>query len=190
VPVPVIGPPVIGAVVEIEVTVPPLPVADIVKVSVESLVVIVTPVPATIVSVSVAVSATMLVWVATAIVVNELLAFPLNVFQSVELKNPLVETPDCATCIDVPAPITAPVPPVMVRTAEVASVRFPFVSAGSLLLNVVQSVEDRAPLLVADAVGTCNVMTGVVVPFATVLDKSVPVVPKVRAATLVTVPTN
>jgi hypothetical protein len=118
------------------------------------------------------------------------LCFPLNVFQSVELKNPLVETPDCNTCIDVPVPITAPVPPVMVRTAEVASVRFPFVSAGSLLLNVVQSVEDRAPLLVADAVGTFNVITGVVVPFATVLDKSVPVVPKVRAATLVTVPTN
>ena len=31
-------------------------------------------------------------------------------------------------------------------------------------------------------------ITGVVVPFATVLDKSVPVVPKVSAATLVTVP--
>ena len=31
-------------------------------------------------------------------------------------------------------------------------------------------------------------ITGVVVPFATVLDKSMPVVPKVSAATLVTVP--
>jgi pentose-5-phosphate-3-epimerase len=41
--------------------------------------------------------------------------------------------------------------------------------------------------LAALAVGTCSVITGVVVPFATVLDKSVPVVPKVRAATLVTV---
>jgi len=32
------------------------------------------------------------------------------------------------------------------------------------------------------------VITGVVVPFATVLDRSVPVVPRVIAATLVTVP--
>jgi hypothetical protein len=63
------------------------------------------------------------------------LCLPLNVFQSVELKNPLVEAPDWATCMVVPVPITAPVPPVMVRTADVASVRFPFVSAGSLLLN-------------------------------------------------------
>ena len=31
-------------------------------------------------------------------------------------------------------------------------------------------------------------ITGVVVPFATVLDRSVPVVPRVSAATLVTVP--
>jgi hypothetical protein len=41
---------------------------------------------------------------------------------------------------------------------------------------------------VALAVGTCRVITGVVVPSATVLDKSVPVVPIVKAATLVTVP--
>jgi hypothetical protein len=75
---------VIGAVVEMDVTVPPLPVADIVKVSVRASVVIETPVPAAIVSVSVAESATMLVCVATAIVVNELLALPLNVVQSVD----------------------------------------------------------------------------------------------------------
>jgi hypothetical protein len=57
-----------------------------------------------------------------------------------------------------------------------------------LLLNVVQSVELNAPRLDAEAVGTCSVITGVVVPFATVLDRSVPVVPSVSAATLVTVP--
>jgi hypothetical protein len=59
-----------------------------------------------------------------------------------------------------------------------------------LLLNVVQSALDNAPRLVADAVGTCKVITGVVVPFATVELKSVPVVPIVKAATDVTVPTN
>lgn len=58
----------------------------------------------------------------------------------------------------------------------------------TLLLNVVQSVELNAPRLVADAVGTFNVMTGVVVGLATVELKSVPVVPKVNADTLVTVP--
>ena len=57
-----------------------------------------------------------------------------------------------------------------------------------LLLKVVQSVELNAPRLAAEAVGTCSVMTGVVVPFATVLDRSVPLVPRVSAATLVTVP--
>ena len=57
-----------------------------------------------------------------------------------------------------------------------------------LLLKVVQSAALKAPRLAADAVGTCSVMTGVVVGFATVLDRSVPVVPRVSAATLVTVP--
>lgn len=57
-----------------------------------------------------------------------------------------------------------------------------------LLLNVFQSVELNAPRFVADAVGTFSVMTGVVVPFATVEDRSVPVVPSVSAATDVTVP--
>ena len=59
---------------------------------------------------------------------------------------------------------------------------------GCLLLNVDQSVELNAPLLVAEAVGTFNVITGVVVPLATVDERSVPVVPKVSAATDVTVP--
>jgi hypothetical protein len=73
--------------------------------------------------------------------------------------------------------VAAPVLPVVVK-----------VIADCLPLNVVQSADDKAPLLVALAVGTCKVITGVVVPSATVLDKSVPVVPRVRAATLVTVP--
>ena len=55
-------------------------------------------------------------------------------------------------------------------------------------LNVVQSALDKAPLFVALAVGTFKVITGVVVPVATVLDKSVPVVPNVKADTLVTEP--
>ena len=55
-------------------------------------------------------------------------------------------------------------------------------------LKFVQSAELKAPLFVADAVGIFKVITGVVVPVATVLDTSVPVVPKVKAATDVTVP--
>ena len=57
-----------------------------------------------------------------------------------------------------------------------------------LLLNVVQSVLLKAPRLVAEAVGTFSVMTGVVVLVATDELKSVPVVPSVSAATDVTVP--
>ena len=59
-----------------------------------------------------------------------------------------------------------------------------------LLLNVVQSAALKAPRFKADAVGTFNVITGVVVLFATVELRSVPVVPRVSAATLVTVPFN
>ena len=58
-----------------------------------------------------------------------------------------------------------------------------------LLLNVLQSAEDNAPLLVAEAVGTFNVITGVVELLATEDVISVPDVPIVRAATDVTVPT-
>lgn len=57
-----------------------------------------------------------------------------------------------------------------------------------LLLKVVQSVELKTPRLVAEAVGTFSVMTGVVVLLATVELRSVPVVPSVSAATDVTVP--
>jgi hypothetical protein len=62
------------------------------------------------------------------------------------------------------------------------------VIAFCLLLNVLQSVLLNTPLFVALAVGTFNVITGVVVPFATEELKSVPDVPNVNAATLVTVP--
>ena len=55
-------------------------------------------------------------------------------------------------------------------------------------LNVLQSALDNAPLFAALAVGTFSVMTGVVVPLATVLPKSLPDVPIVNAATDVTVP--
>ena len=55
-------------------------------------------------------------------------------------------------------------------------------------LNDDQSALDNAPLFVALAVGTFKVITGVVVLFATVELKSVPVVPIVNAATDVTVP--
>lgn len=73
--------------------------------------------------------------------------------------------------------VDAPVVPVVVK-----------VIAPCLLLNVVKSVELSAPLLVADAVGTFNVITGVVVPVDTVLLKSVPTAFNVRADTDVTVP--
>ena len=56
----------------------------------------------------------------------------------------------------------------------------------SLPLNVLQSVELNAPRLAALAVGTFKVITGVVVPLATLELKSVPEVPNVKAATLVT----
>lgn len=75
------------------------------------------------------------------------------------------------------ANVAAPLEPVVVN--EIAAC-FP--------LNVDQSAALNAPRFAADAVGTFKVITGVVVPVATELDKSVPVVPNVNAATLVTVP--
>ena len=82
----------------------------------------------------------------------------------------------------------------MLRTSatNVADPELPVVVkviAFCLALNVLQSVELKAPLLIADAVGTFRVITGVVVLLATVELRSVPVVPIVRAATDVTVPT-
>ena len=76
-----------------------------------------------------------------------------------------------------PTKVDAPLVPVVVK-----------VSAFCLPLNAVQSAALNAPLFAADAVGTLSVITGVVVPFATVELKSAPVVPNVNAATDVTVP--
>jgi len=70
---------------------------------------------------------------------------------------------------DLPSVPAAPVPPI-------------------LLLNVVQSVDVRTPLLDADADGMFKAIDGVVVLFVTELLKSVPLAPKVNE-TLVTVPT-
>ena len=77
---------------------------------------------------------------------------------AIEIKPPVK---DCATLVTDPLPLP---------------------------LKVVQSAALNAPRLDAEAVGTFSVMTGVVVPVATVLVRSVPVVPSVSAATLVTVP--
>ena len=74
--------------------------------------------------------------------------------------------------------VLAPLEPVVVK-----------VMVFCLLLKVAQSALLSAPLFVALAVGTLSVITGVVVPVATVELKSVPLVPIVKADTLVTVPT-
>ena len=73
-------------------------------------------------------------------------------------------------------------PPVVDETEVTVPVLF------VLLLNVLQSELDKAPLFEAEAVGTFKVITGVVVPLTMVLDKSVPLVPNVIDATDVTVP--
>ena len=64
----------------------------------------------------------------------------------------------------------------------------PLVSAACLPLKVDQSAALSAPRLLAEAVGTLRVMTGVEVSVATEEVRSVPVVPRVKAATLVTLP--
>ena len=58
----------------------------------------------------------------------------------------------------------------------------------NLLLKLVQSAALSAPRLAAEAVGTFNVTTGVVVALATVEVISVPEVPIVKALISVTVP--
>ena len=114
----------------------------------------------------------------------------LNVVQSAALKAPLfraeaVGTFKVITGVVVPVAtvlvISVPVVPIVIADTDV-TVPEP------LLLNVFQSAALKAPLFRPEAVGTFKVITGVVVPVATVLDKSVPVVPKVRADTDVTVP--
>jgi len=82
--------------------------------------------------------------------------------------------------------ITGVAPPVLVTRPLVPDTEVTVPEP--LLLKVVQSAALNAPRLVADAVGKFNVITGVVVELATVDETSVPVVPSVNAATLVTVP--
>ena len=89
---------------------------------------------------------------------------------------PSVKLPDDVTVPVKVKPLTVPVPATEVTVPE------------PLLLNVVQSAALNTPRLIAEAVGTFKVMTGVDVLLATVDDKSVPVVPRVSAATDVTVP--
>ena len=108
--------------------------------------------------------------------------------------------PEVAAEIAVPLPLSKPVivvdsvsagvaPPLDVPARPLADTTETAVTVPEpLLLNVVQSAALKAPRLVAEAVGTFNVITGVVVPLATVEVRSVPVVPKVSAATEVTVP--
>lgn len=108
--------------------------------------------------------------------------------------------PDAAAEIAVPLPFKMPVmlvdsvsagvaPPLDVPARPLADTTETAVTVPEpLLLNVVQSAALKAPRLVAEAVGTFSVITGVVVPLATVEVRSVPVVPKVNAATEVTVP--
>ena len=112
---------------------------------------------------------------------------PLNVCQSVEDKYPLVELEACATSILVPEPITAFDPFVIVNIAELFSVKFPFVKAGSLLLNVDQSALDKAPLFADDAVGMSKVILPLAVTGEFDTDISVPAVPNAKPI-LVTVP--
>ena len=104
----------------------------------------------------------------------------MNVVQSEEVKYPLTEL--VAAGIDIVLFVLKSPPPV--NGADAVMV----VAVLTLLLNVVQSDDDNAPLAVEEAVGTFNVITGVVVPLATLEPKSEPLVPKVNAATDVTVP--
>jgi hypothetical protein len=80
-------------------------------------------------------------------------------------------------------PVEVIVPP-LINPAVAIEVTVPL----PLLLKVVQSAALKAPLFKADAVGTFKVITGVVVLLATVDERSVPLVPNVKAATDVTVP--
>jgi hypothetical protein len=103
----------------------------------------------------------------------------LKVVQSVLVKYPLTDVVAAGIEIAGVAPpddTTGAVPVTPVTVPE------------PLLLKVVQSAALNAPRLAADAVGTFSVITGVVVEFATVELRSVPEVPKVSAATEVTVP--
>jgi hypothetical protein len=96
------------------------------------------------------------------------------------LSNPVMLV--VSVIAGVAPPLDVPAKPFADTTETAVTVPEP------LLLNVVQSAALKAPRLVAEAVGTFSVITGVVVPLATVDERSVPVIPKVSAATEVTVP--
>lgn len=95
-------------------------------------------------------------------------------FQSVLDKYPLWVVSATCWAIEVPEPITEPVPDVITIPSVPTSVRFPIVKEDCLLLKVVQSEEDKAPLLETDAVGKLN--TWEPLPALTIA-KSVPEVP-------------
>ena len=84
-----------------------------------------------------------------------------------------------AICVVLVPPVAVGAAGVPVKVGE---------ASGALPLKAVQSAALSAPRLEAEAVGTLSVMTGVEVPVATLEDRSAPVVPSVKAATLVTVP--
>ena len=108
-------------------------------------------------------------------------AVPLRLLLVIPLSVPVIAT--------VPVEVITPPLRLSPLTGVVLAVMLVTVpTVLDLLLNVVQSVELNKPLLVALAVGTFNVITGVVELLATVLVISVPVAVKVNAATLVTVP--
>jgi hypothetical protein len=104
------------------------------------------------------------------------------VFQSVLFKAPVVLV--SASLIPIVTPPEDALP--VIGEVELTLVIVPVLDV--LLLNVDQSVEDKAPLLVAEAVGTFKVITAAPEPPVTEEDKLVPVVPSVKAATEVTVP--
>lgn len=103
----------------------------------------------------------------------------LKVVQSVADKYPSTDVVACGI------EIAGAAPPLLTTGAVPVT---PVTVPEPLLLKIVQSAALNAPRLVADAVGTFNVITGVVVGFATVELRSVPVVPSVSAETDVTVP--
>ena len=93
----------------------------------------------------------------------------------------------CCTAIEVPLPITEPVPPVIVNILDVVSVKLPKVKALCFALNVLQSVDDSFPVFDALAVGIFKTIVPLEVIGLFVTLTSVPVVPVVNP-TLVTVP--
>ena len=116
------------------------------------------------------------------IVLTEILIFPLP-----SNEVPLIVT-GVANLVAVAAlPLIEPMM-VLLNVFEPVTVCIPASVISPFELNVIQSEADNKPLLEIEAVGIFNVIVGVVVPFVTLLLKSVPVVPNVKAAIEVTVP--